>query len=395
MPDYGPRQGYELAGFVWFQGFNDLVDSWSYPRQNEPGGYDEYGQLLSMLIRDVRKDLSAPNMPFVIGVMGIGGEKEGQKPPQRHFRQAQAMPAGLAEFQGNVKIVETARYWDNDLDELQQRMEKLQTQLEQQFKQDANLSQPAKDEAREKAVATQFQPEELKRLQAGVSNGGYHYLGAAKILAPIGEAFAEALVGAQSARPVKVFVLAGQSNMEGAGFVKSDPQRSGGKGSLEYLARDQASAEKFKHLVDQDGKWVVRDDVWIHYLDRKGPLTVGYGAKDDRIGPELGFGIAIGDAYDEPVLLIKLAWGGKSLAKDFRPPSSGGEIGPYYREIVDRTKAVLGRLPRSSPSLAIAATSWRDSVGTRGGTTGSTRRTTTSMRKTWPISSATSAGISE
>jgi hypothetical protein len=34
----------------------------------------------------------------------------------------------------------------------------------------------------------------LKRLKAGVSNGGYHYLGAAKIMAPIGKAFADALV---------------------------------------------------------------------------------------------------------------------------------------------------------------------------------------------------------
>jgi len=27
----------------------------------------------------------------------------------------------------------------------------------------------------------------------------------------------------------------------------------------------------------------VHDDVWISYLDRKGPLTVGIGAKNDRI----------------------------------------------------------------------------------------------------------------
>ena len=73
VPGYDPRQGYELAGFVWFQGFNDLVDGWSYPNQNQPGGYDEYSQLLANFIRDVRKDLSAPKMPFVIGVMGIDG----------------------------------------------------------------------------------------------------------------------------------------------------------------------------------------------------------------------------------------------------------------------------------------------------------------------------------
>ena len=91
-------------------------------------------------------------------------------------------------------------------------------------------------------------------------------------------------------KPVKVFILAGQSNMEGQGFIKADPKRNGGKGSLEYLVKDPATADKFKHLLGKDGKWVVRDDVWIHYLDRKGKLTVGYGAKEDRIGPELGFG---------------------------------------------------------------------------------------------------------
>jgi len=152
-------------------------------------------------------------------------------------------------------------------------------------------------------------------------------------------------------KPVRVFILAGQSNMEGQGFIKADPKRNGGKGSLEYLVKDLATADKFKHLLGKDGKWAVRDDVWVHYLDRKGKLTVGYGAKEDRIGPELGFGHVVGDAFEEPVLLIKLAWGGKSLAKDFRPPSSGGEVGPYYKEIVQRTKEVLGNLKKELPEL--------------------------------------------
>ncbi len=152
-------------------------------------------------------------------------------------------------------------------------------------------------------------------------------------------------------KPLKVFILAGQSNMEGQGFIKADPRRNGGKGSLEFLVKDPATAERFKHLVDKDGKWVVRDDVWIHYLGRKGKLTVGYGAKEDRIGPELGFGHVIGDAFEEPVLLIKLAWGGKSLARDFRPPSSGGAVGPYYKEIVERTKAVLKDLKKEFPEF--------------------------------------------
>jgi alpha-galactosidase len=49
---------------------------------------------------------------------------------------------------------------------------------------------------------------------------------------------------------------------------------------------------------------------------------------------------------------LPLAWGGKSLARDFRPPSSGGEVGPYYREIVQRTRDVLGDLKKQFPELA-------------------------------------------
>ena len=30
-PEYDEKAGYELAGFVWFQGFKDLVDGQTYP----------------------------------------------------------------------------------------------------------------------------------------------------------------------------------------------------------------------------------------------------------------------------------------------------------------------------------------------------------------------------
>jgi alpha-galactosidase len=95
VPDYDEKQGYELAGFVWFQGFNDYVDGGVYPEQNQPGGYDLYADLLGHLIRDVRKDLSAPQMPFVIGVMGIDGLRGDKNVPMMHFREAQRKPATL------------------------------------------------------------------------------------------------------------------------------------------------------------------------------------------------------------------------------------------------------------------------------------------------------------
>ncbi|MDR3405664.1 MAG: sialate O-acetylesterase [Chthoniobacter sp.] len=168
-------------------------------------------------------------------------------------------------------------------------------------------------------------------------------------------------------KPVQVFILAGQSNMEGQGFIAADPKRNGGKGSLEYLVKDSATAAHFQQLVDAQGHWRTRDNVWITYLDRTGPLTVGYGVTKERIGPELGFGWVMGDATDAPVLLIKCAWGGKSLAVDFRPPSAGkipyelekkdqeaiaqdpGIVGKYYRETVSLTKAALANIKKLVP----------------------------------------------
>jgi alpha-galactosidase len=196
VPEYDPKQGYELAGFVWFQGFNDMIDDWTYHNRSKPGGYDLYSQLLARFIRDVREDLKAPKMPFLIGVMGIGGVQEKEKPPMSVFRQAQAAPASLPEFQGNVVAVQTAPYWDDELDALQRRMEEFNAKMDQQAKKNPSLSQAARDEAYEKALAENFTAEELKRMK-GISNGGYHYLGAAKIMAPIGKAFAEAMASFQ------------------------------------------------------------------------------------------------------------------------------------------------------------------------------------------------------
>lgn len=125
---------------------------------------------------------------------------------------------------------------------------------------------------------------------------------------------------------VKVFILAGQSNMEGKAKVSL----------LEHLLSQPGTREQFQHLK-KGGKWIVRDDVWIKFLNRKGNLTVGYGSPG-RIGPELEFGIAVGDRYDRQVLIIKIAWGGKSLYRDFRPPSSGDPPAEHLERELARYK---------------------------------------------------------
>ena len=105
----------------------------------------------------------------------------------------------------------------------------------------------------------------------------------------------------------------------------------------------------YKHLKDDKGQWTVRDDVWVWYKPengpvKSGPLTLGftvYGGKH-HFGPELQFGHVIGHHFTEQVLLVKTAWGGKSLYQDFRPPSSGGEVGPYYTKMVEEIREALG-----------------------------------------------------
>jgi len=151
--------------------------------------------------------------------------------------------------------------------------------------------------------------------------------------------------------PLKLFILAGQSNMQGTGIVVSDMERNDGKGSLEYLAGYSPKQSKFRHLVSDDGGWESRDDVWISYFDRRGPLSVGYGARKGMIGPELGFGCVMGDYFEAPILLIKVAWGGKALGKEFKPPSAGGEVGKSYVDLFKEVNRVRNNLDELFPNL--------------------------------------------
>ena len=135
-------------------------------------------------------------------------------------------------------------------------------------------------------------------------------------------------------RTLRVFLLAGQSNMEGKGAVNT----------LEHLGDDPALGYLLKDLRTEEGEWRVRDDVWVSFLERSGALTTGFGSPGGQhgplIGPELGFGWVVGDHFEDPVLLVKAAWGGKDLAGDFRPPSEGGP-GKYYKRMVSTARFAL------------------------------------------------------
>ncbi|MCB1275105.1 sialate O-acetylesterase [Prosthecobacter sp.] len=201
VPSYDASQGYELAGFAWFQGWNDMVDQGTYPNRDKPGGYDAYTTVMADFIRDVRKDLNAPELPFVIGVMGVGGPTSEYGPDQQRYksthqniRDAMAAPAQLPEFKGNVAAVLTENYWDRELKAARAKEETIKQQVKKLAK-DGKMKP-----AEERALSDKMRMEGLTErerlaLEKGVSNAEYHYLGSAKILGGIGKGLAEAMAG--------------------------------------------------------------------------------------------------------------------------------------------------------------------------------------------------------
>jgi alpha-galactosidase len=206
VPDYDPKDGCEIAGFVWFQGWNDMVDSSTYADRDKPGGYAKYGEWMADFIRDVRKDLGAPKMPFVIGVMGVGGPVEQYASPRykvthANFRAAMAAPTTLPEFKGNVAGVRTELYWDKPLEAIADKQgqvgdmgRQLRNKTKGQPNEDGKMTAQQQQEYLKEYRAKLITPKEEEMWKRGASNAGYHYLGCAKTMALIGKAFAEAML---------------------------------------------------------------------------------------------------------------------------------------------------------------------------------------------------------
>ena len=127
-------------------------------------------------------------------------------------------------------------------------------------------------------------------------------------------------------KPVKVYVMLGQSNMLGFGRVA--PKET--KGSLEFMVKEKG---KYPHLVDDAGNWTTRQDVrYVHVMDQRGvdfkdmekfgDVRNEWLTPKGSIGPELGFGHVMGHFHDEPVLLLKACIGNRSLGWDLLPPGS-------------------------------------------------------------------------
>jgi hypothetical protein len=199
---------------------------------------------------------------------------------------------------------------------------------------------------------------------------------------------------------LKVYLMAGQSNMEGQGYtwdnfatvntwnVPSLDYLSGSSpNSTAYLASLPESVYGFKQSFDRS--WMgSRNDAWsVNYLSSNGqvlqvrnvqdtalgddslpayptgiqPLSPGFG-KNGSIGVrsqgtnmtpsyfglELGMGHKLGDVMQSPLMMFKSSRGGTTMAIDWRPPSAvadrGGAVGSNYTNTMNRFTGFLDGL---------------------------------------------------
>jgi len=152
-PDYDPNVGFDIAGLVWFQGYSD---------KDNPA----YGELLSEMVVDFRKKVKAPNMPVVVGTLGMAAYKQAafMNAANAGMHQASQMP----HLKGTLDVVNTAPFYPLELDLLKQVRDNVE-----------------KDSVEYKKAVTM--------LSKATSNVGFHYHGSAKCFLLMGDAMGRSL----------------------------------------------------------------------------------------------------------------------------------------------------------------------------------------------------------
>ena len=144
----------------------------------------------------------------------------------------------------------------------------------------------------------------------------------ARLVFKEGSAVSKKTFDEQLIRAIQLDELTGGISNDKLNKMSAGPKKT----ALEARVKELKDAhEAYKDNVTSS--CLVSDRVYINSIadgSRKaGKLGVGYGGGGTKIGPEFSFGLSIAKKIDGPILLIKTSWGGKSLHYDFRPPSAG------------------------------------------------------------------------
>lgn len=164
FPAYVDKDRFEIAGLVWFQGYNDMIDG------GKPVA--EYGKNLICLIKDLRQEFKVPQMKVVVGVIGVNGVKNeiGKMGDIRNQMRSMDKVAG---FDGNVKAVESAPLLSPEV---------LALKTAGWLNKDRNLKE------------SPITPEEQAMLSRATSNLGFHYFGEGRFFILLGKSFAETML---------------------------------------------------------------------------------------------------------------------------------------------------------------------------------------------------------
>lgn len=143
-----------MAGLVWFQGWNDINNK-------------AYGEQFVHFIKDFRKEVNAPKLPVITGLMGHGAWKQNtfSTEPNKGMLHAARHP----ELKGSVDVVNTLPYMPIEL--------ALTWDAEKVFGKESKEGQKASS-IRARAVC----------------KDGTHYFGSAKFTYLTGDAMARKLV---------------------------------------------------------------------------------------------------------------------------------------------------------------------------------------------------------
>ena len=144
---------------------------------------------------------------------------------------------------------------------------------------------------------------------------------------------------ADMSKPVKVFILLGQSNMVGMGKVS-------GADKPDTLENATKAENLYPFLVDDAGAWTERKDVRNVRVMASGTGAMKVFNNEwmtiagKTIGPEIGIGHHVGNLLDEPVMILKSCIGNRSLGWDLLPPGSerfelDGKIYAGYKDSPD------------------------------------------------------------
>ncbi len=135
---------------------------------------------------------------------------------------------------------------------------------------------------------------------------------------------------ADVSKPVKVFLIMGQSN------------------TLEMGKVNDGLKEKYPFLADDEGNWTTRKDVRnVSVMQKRGNMGVYRNdwltISGKKIGIEVGIGHQLGNSIDEPVMILKSSIGNRSLGWDLLPPgtpryTAEGIECPGYKETVQSKK---------------------------------------------------------